>query len=196
MKKARNIVLDCINVIVSFLFCRWFFMKYLYGHYLSIITYQITTTDFLGPLIVVLILTYILYISLSFIYKDRINKKGIIILYLLYFVCLVYLLLFKNFGIRGITFNPFDMIKNIISGNTFVPLMNVLMFIPLGILSKGNKKVLPFYFIGILFIEILQYTFSLGIFDIADIISNYVGTIIGYSISESKFFNLIINKIK
>ena len=46
MKKARNIVLDCINVIVSFLFCRWFFMKYLYGHYLSIITYQITTTDF------------------------------------------------------------------------------------------------------------------------------------------------------
>ena len=66
-----------------------FFMKYLYGHYLSIITYQITTTDFLGPLIVVLILTYILYISLSFIYKDRINKKGIIILYLLYFVCLV-----------------------------------------------------------------------------------------------------------
>ncbi|MGF0072229.1 VanZ family protein [Streptococcus orisratti] len=171
-------------------------MKYLYGHYLSIITYQITTTDFLGPLIVVLILTYILYISLSFIYKDRINKKGIIILYLLYFVCLVYLLLFKNFGIRGITFNPFDMIKDIISGNTFVPLMNVLMFIPLGILSKGNKKVLPFYFIGILFIEILQYTFSLGIFDIADIISNYVGTIIGYSISESKFFNLIINKIK
>ena len=82
------------------------------------------------------------------------------------------------------------MIKDIISGNTFVPLMNVLMFIPLGILSKGNKKVLPFYFIGILFIEILQYTFSLGIFDIADIISNYVGTIIGYSISESKFLIL------
>ena len=83
-----------------------------------------------------------MYISLSFIYKDRINKKGIIILYLLYFVCLVYLLLFKNFGIRGITFNPFDMIKDIISGNTFVPLMNVLMFIPLGILSKGNKNIL------------------------------------------------------
>ena len=52
------------------------------------------------------------------------------------------------------------------------------------------EKVLPFYFIGILFIEILQYTFSLGIFDIADIISNYVGTIIGYSISDSKFLIL------
>ena len=36
------------------------------------------------------------------------------------------------------------MIKDIISGNTFVPLMNVLMFIPLGILSKGNKKYYPF----------------------------------------------------
>ena len=36
------------------------------------------------------------------------------------------------------------MIKDIISGNTFVPLMNVLMFIPLGILAKEIKKYYPF----------------------------------------------------
>ena len=33
------------------------------------------------------------------------------------------------------------MIKDIISGNTFVPLMNVLMFIPLGILAKEIKSI-------------------------------------------------------
>ena len=74
-------------LLYPFSFCRWFFMKYLYGHYLSIITYQITTTDFLGPLIVVLILTYILYISLSFIYKDRINKK--VLLFYIYYILFV-----------------------------------------------------------------------------------------------------------
>ena len=187
--------INVLLVFLSFLASSWFYKTYLisYAYYIS--NYG---TDFAVALnvIITLILTYFTFVLLHLFYTRKITSKTIILSYFIYIFSLVYLILLKNIGMQGYSLNPLSFLTDIMNGSRFVPIMNVLMFIPLGILSKGNKKVLPFYFIGILFIEILQYTFSLGIFDIADIISNYVGTIIGYSISESKFFNLIINKIK
>ncbi|MGM0340113.1 VanZ family protein [Enterococcus sp. AZ007] len=62
-------------------------------------------------------------------------------------------------------------------------ILNTGYFIPLGYLYRiraGKLEVAVITMITILWTETLQYVFYLGIFDIWDIISNFIGCVIGY----------------
>lgn len=65
--------------------------------------------------------------------------------------------------------------------------LNILLFVPFGYLLKklyGHKNGMWVTLYGMLFsllIECTQYTFRLGCFDIDDIISNVLGTCMGYA---------------
>lgn len=77
-----------------------------------------------------------------------------------------------------------SLIRNII--------LNILLFIPLGIFlplytNKLDKiyKVVPIGFIITLIIEIMQYKTGFGIFEIADLLNNTIGVLIGYGLYKS-----------
>lgn len=77
-------------------------------------------------------------------------------------------------------------------------LINLLLFIPLGMYLKSifkNNKFSSVSIIILLFIgfEILQYILHIGVSDITDIIMNTLGGIIGI-ILISVFFNLLSKK--
>jgi len=81
-----------------------------------------------------------------------------------------------------------SLIRNII--------LNILLFVPLGIFlplytNKLNKiyKVVPIGFIITLIIEIIQYSTGYGIFEIADLLNNTVGVLIGYGLYKS-YYNI------
>lgn len=66
---------------------------------------------------------------------------------------------------------------------------NILIYIPLYILIRheSNSKLLIIYFlIGIVFIEFMQYILKVGVFDIADIVLNFLGVLIVHLFLEVK----------
>lgn len=110
-----------------------------------------------------------------------------------YFASAIWIILFKmEFRIedidriRLVNLVPFALIKKF--GSLIIIrdfLLNILAFIPLGILVKAInydgkifKSLLLGFFFSI-FIELSQYLMSLGVSDTTDIISNSLGTYIG-----------------
>ena len=84
-----------------------------------------------------------------------------------------------------------SLIRNII--------LNILLFVPLGIfLPLYTKKiekiciVIPIGFAITLLIEFIQYSTGYGIFELADLLNNTIGVVIGYGLYKS-YYN-IINK--
>lgn len=81
-----------------------------------------------------------------------------------------------------------SLIRNII--------LNILMFVPLGVFlplytSKLDKiyKVISIGFLITLIIEIMQYATGFGIFEIADLLNNTIGVLIGYGLYKA-YFNI------
>lgn len=73
---------------------------------------------------------------------------------------------------------------------------NLIIFIPLGIYLKmfdiNSKKVILSGFIFSIFLELIQFIFKIGAFDITDIITNTTGTmfgVCGYILLEKVFKN-------
>lgn len=129
-------------------------------------------------------------------------------LFIIYLIVLCWILLFK-LGVRfsymenrNVNFIPFgDSLGSNGKINTGEIILNVLIFIPLGIyigiLFKRwtwIKHLLSFFLISLMF-EGLQFILSIGAFDITDIITNTTGGIIGLIVFEviEKLFN---NSIK
>ena len=114
-------------------------------------------------------------------------------LFVIYLIALFWILLFKlgvHFsnmgGARSLNLIPFRELL-ILNGRIGFSemIMNVLIFIPLGIYAGvvfrrwmlGEK--LFFFFLISLIIECFQFIFALGVFDITDIVNNTFGGIIG-----------------
>ncbi|MGT2715032.1 VanZ family protein [Streptococcus respiraculi] len=150
--------------------------------------------DFVGPLLIILVMSYSVFVFVSFFYQETVSRKKIRVLYVLYFVCLAYLLFFKNLGIRGFEPNPIETLRDIQAGSSFVPLMNILMFVPLGTLIT-DKKHFFLACLGVTGVELTQYLFSLGICDTGDIVLNSVGILIGIAMRRIGLFNVFLRKI-
>jgi len=148
------------------------------------------------------------------------NKKLNRLTYILlgvYLIAIVWILLFKlgvhfsNMGIRrSINLIPFSE-PLILNGKLDFSemIMNVLIFVPLGIYAGilfkrwiiGKK--LFFFFLISLIIEGLQFILAVGVFDITDLITNTLGGIIGLmiyigiekafrnSVKAQKFINIL-----
>ncbi|MBF0777304.1 VanZ family protein [Streptococcus cuniculi] len=150
--------------------------------------------DVVGPLLVILVMSYSVFVLLSFFYRERVSRKKIGALYVLYFACLAYLLFFKNIGIRGFGLNPVETLRDIQAGSVFVPLMNVLLFVPLGTLLT-SKKHFAFSCLGVIGVELLQYTCSLGICDTGDMLLNIAGLALGIAVVRLGLLNFFLQKI-
>ncbi|MBE8861236.1 VanZ family protein [Enterococcus faecium] len=161
-------------------------MKYLYFYSLSIFPPS-GDVDFWIPFIQIIIITFLLYIFLLSFFTKKIYKEVIIGFYVLYFLVLIYLLFLKNIGIRGLESNPLSFLSDFINGDAIIVMLNIIMFIPLGWILSLNKKHLGIVVLGIWLIEIAQYVFHLGIFDVGDIIANAAGFVVGTIIMESLF---------
>ncbi len=170
--------INVLLVFLSFLASSWFYKTYLisYAYYIS--NYG---TDFAVALnvIITLILTYFTFVLLHLFYTRKITSKTIILSYFIYIFSLVYLILLKNIGMQGYSLNPLSFLTDIMNGSRFVPIMNVLMFIPLGFLFPLTKENLLFSLFGLLMIETCQYVFHLGIFDLGDVTLNLLSIVIG-----------------
>ena len=147
--------------------------------------------------------------------NNKLNRLTYV-LFVVYLIAIVWILLFKlgvhfsSMGNRSINLIPFSapVILNV-KMDYGEMIMNVLIFLPLGIYagilfkrwSLGIKLLL--FFLVSLIIEGFQYILAVGAFDITDIINNTLGGIIGLmtyfgiekafnnSVKAQKFINLI-----
>ena len=116
------------------------------------------------------LMTYTHYIS-SYGVSFTLALNTIITLILTYFTFILIHLVY--------TFNPLSFISDFTSGSRFVPIMNLVMFIPLGFLFRPSKENFILAFFGLLTIETAQYVFHLGIFDLGDVTLNLLSISIG-----------------
>ncbi len=133
-----------------------------------------------------------------------------------YILILAWILLFKlgvqfpYMELRSVNLIPFhDPLMDTGRSDLTESILNVLIFIPFGVYTailferwKFPAKLLLFFIVSML-IEILQYGYSVGAFDINDIITNTTGGIVGVLIFQAtestmkngfkarKFVNLI-----
>lgn len=157
--------------------------------------------------------------------KDN-NKKNIIHVFLLYgvfafYIVLLLAILFRTtHPSRSANIIPFYTINCFLSvyfvpywkGNTTLYfwalsnlLGNIVIFIPLGIyitLFHKNKSIrinILWIFVTTVAVEIIQYTFRLGIGDIDDVILNCVGGFIGILVCKGLYYlfkdNLKVRRI-
>ncbi len=152
--------------------------------------------------------------------KDFSNIKRILfyLFLILYIFLLVKILFFKYISplelfnserIRNYNLIPFETINRYFGTNfnIWIAIMNVIgniiIFVPLGIylqIFKKNKNILYSVFLACaisLAVEIIQYIFAIGAFDIDDIILNTIGGFLGVLIYRILYFFLKDeNKIK
>lgn len=201
MNMAKKIVtstifLDIINFVVSFLICRWFYMNYVYFYSIGIIGFSSSGVDFWRPLIAILILTIILFTLSRVIYTKKLSLKLVNFLYILYFAVLFFMLFLKSPGVQGFNINLMSFIHDTFTVGSLVPLFNIFMFVPLGLLFKFNYKTIALFVLSITLSEALQYLLKVGIFDIGDILLNTIGFLVGSVLRDTKIINNIIRFIK
>lgn len=168
-KVLSNILLRIISLGLSY----WFYRGHLeqYVHYIA--HYGPYFQVFLN-LVIIILLGYFVYAFLKLLLTRKIKKQTLLLLYFIYFLSLFYLLFLKNIGIQGISLNPLSFAQELHWGSHFVPIMNLLMFIPLGLLFSSRMSNLLLCLIALFSVESIQYFGHLGIFDLGDICLKYV----------------------
>ena len=121
--------------------------------------------------------------------------KRQLLLYFIYFLALFYLLFLKNIGTQGLSLNPLSFARELYWGSHFVPIMNLLMFIPLGLLFSSRLSNLLLCLLTLFSVESIQYFGHLGVFDLGDITLNMLGILVGTAIHQLPQFQTVIKKI-
>jgi len=151
-----------------------------------------------------IIISMVIIISMRIIYLIKYKKKIILhkelmdLLFIIYVLCLFYVVTFEDvsFGISNLT--PFtEIFRYDIGSNLFIKnvLGNIILFIPYGFFTSYYLKLEKiFSILGLSFlisftIETTQVLIG-RVFDIDDIILNLIGGLLGFSIYH------IMNKIK
>ena len=132
---------------------------------------------------------------------STVTDRTTIVLFIIYLMALYWILLLK-LGVqfsymekRKANFIPFNE-PSLLTGEN---VLNVVIFVPLGIYAGVlfgrwilSRKLL-FIFLLSLLVEVLQYIFQLGAFDVTDIMTNTLGGVIGLMIFKGleKAFNNI-----
>lgn len=149
------------------------------------------------------IVIYILGVFLFFFILDSIlgltkntKKNTMYYIYLIIYILFLYLCLFNRSMKENKIYSDGTYIKEwikIIFKNKTVfknVIGNIIIFIPMGIFLKTiHIKWVYQIILSILIIiciETLQYIIQIGVFDIMDILLNFLGTLIGYIIVKKK----------
>ena len=125
--------------------------------------------------------------------KRKVKKNSEIIVFIYYIIFIFNMVMFARFrNVVGYNLIPFKSIIEIINNSSIYAIIinifgNLLIFVPLEyfIIELFNvKKIIPNFLISvgsILLIEILQYIFKVGIFDVDDIILDVFGMMLFYT---------------
>ena len=189
-KVLSNILLRIISLGLSY----WFYRGHLeqYVHYIA--HYGPYFQVFLN-LVIIILLGYFVYAFLKLLLTRKIKKQTLLLLYFIYFLSLFYLLFLKNIGTQGLSLNPLSFARELYWGSHFVPIMNLLMFIPLGLLFSSRLSNLLLCLLTLFSVESIQYFGHLGIFDLGDIVLNMLGLLVGTAIHQLPQFQTLIKKI-
>lgn len=104
--------------------------------------------------------------------------------YSCYFLLLFIMLFTKARAYHSFNLNPFELYLNTAQQVSEL-ILNIGYFIPLGCLygfRASKAEAVAIALTTILGIETIQYVFYLGTFDIWDIITNFIGCVIGYQL--------------
>ncbi|WP_088013275.1 VanZ family protein [Gottfriedia acidiceleris] len=193
MKKYLiNTIWIILSVVLSFLICFYLFDDLLLEFY-----------PVASQLIYLLMRLFIAMVLLIFtkrlFQKDKkiIDNTVLLMANLFYFIFLVAILfLGRNSTSTGINFVPFRTIISYLNNDMNDSLKisnllgNLLLLMPLGIILKTKIKSIKLSILTgviILFsVEIIQFIFKVGSFDIDDMILNSFGLLIGYLIYQYK----------
>ena len=190
LKSLSNILLGIISLGLSY----WFYRGHLeqYVHYIA---HYGPYFQVLLNLVIIILLGYFVYAFLKLLITRKLKKQTLLLLYFIYFLALFYLLFLKNIGIQGLSLNPLSFARELYWGSHFVPIMNLLMFIPLGLLFSSRMSNLLLCLIALFSVESIQYFGHLGIFDLGDIVLNMLGLLVGTAIHQLPQFQTLIKKI-
>lgn len=180
--------------IIAFIYKKAFSQEY--DYFISQLAFGTKYFNFLNAFFIIGtagILTTVTYK----VFNKNISKNFIKFLYIIYFILLFFILFLKSTGLQGANLNPLEGLYDLKSGYYKEILLNIIIFIPIGFLSFGKKfsRVIVIRFIiVILLVEIFQYMFSLGFFDIVDVITNTIGFVLGHFIINLKFVRIFFEK--
>lgn len=146
-------------------------------------------------LAVIFSLAYLMRVGWSILKYRCLRRRHQYILIILYIVYMTYILFFKTVGIRGVELNPLSFMYEIYYGSISYPLMNIILFVPVGFFIKDFKQAFIPIILGLLTIEIVQYIGHLGIFDIGDSVANFIGVSSGYALTKLKIFQKLKHKL-
>lgn len=179
-----DIFLFIFTTIVSFLIC-YIFLDDLF------IPAFITE---LGRISFRLSVSYLIFISIKWVFNKEITANNQKIVSVLYFVLLISLSLSRP------SFYPQSQNINLKLGyyndiSKYVLVANIFMYFPLGFFAKKFlkiklKNIISLFILYILVIETMQFLLKVGYFDINDILLNLIGFISGL------FVFSLINKLK
>ena len=194
MTRVLKILSDVLLGIISFALSYWFYRGYLeqYVHYIA---HYGSYFQVLLNLVIIVLLSYFVYAFLKLLLTRKLKKQTLLLLYLIYFLALFYLLFLKNIGIQGLSLNPLSFARELYWGSHFVPIMNLLMFIPLGLLFSSRLSNLLLCLLTLFSVESIQYFGHLGVFDLGDITLNMLGILVGTAIHQLPQFQTVIKKI-
>ena len=194
MKKVLKTLSDILLGITSLGLSYWLYRGHLeqYVHYIA--HYGPNFQIFLN-LVIIILLGYFVYAFLKLLLTRKLKKQTLLLLYFIYFLALFYLLFLKNIGIQGLSLNPLSFARELYWGSHFVPIMNLLMFIPLGLLFSSRMSNLLLCLIALFSVESIQYFGHLGIFDLGDIVLNMSGILVGTAIRQLPQFQTVIKKM-
>ena len=190
LKTLSNILLGILSLALSY----WFYRGYLeqYVHYIA---HYGSYFQVLLNLVIIVLLSYFVYAFLKLLLTRKLKKQTLLLLYFIYFLALFYLLFLKNIGTQGLSLNPLSFARELYWGSHFVPIMNLLMFIPLGLLFSSRLSNLLLCLLTLFSVESIQYFGYLGVFDLGDITLNMLGILIGTAIHQLPQFQTVIKKI-
>ena len=190
LKTLSNILLGMLSLALSY----WFYRGYLeqYVHYIA---HYGSYFQVLLNLVIIVLLSYFVYAFLKLLLTRKLKKQTLLLLYFIYFLALFYLLFLKNIGTQGLSLNPLSFARELYWGSHFVPIMNLLMFIPLGLLFSSRLSNLLLCLLTLFSVESIQYFGHLGVFDLGDITLNMLGILVGTAIHQLPQFQTVIKKI-
>lgn len=186
---------DTLNVILSFLLSRWLYMDYLYHFSQRILIYDRQEQDFWVPFLSILILTFLVFSLFRLLYLRKMTKINFYCLYLIYGLVLFALLYLKSPGVSGYNFDLRQTLYEATQGGSWVPLLNILMFVPLGSLFVLKGKNLLTFLIFIVIVEVSQALLYLGFCDIGDMLLNTFGFFLGNLIHMTPLGQFIKKKM-
>ena len=190
LKTLSNILLGILSLALSY----WFYRGHL-EQYVNYIAHYGSYFQVLLNLVIIVLLSYFVYAFLKLLLTRKLKKQTLLLLYFIYFLALFYLLFLKNIGTQGLSLNPLSFARELYWGSHFVPIMNLLMFIPLGLLFSSRLSNLLLCLLTLFSVESIQYFGHLGVFDLGDITLNMLGFLVGTAIHQLPQFQTVIKKI-